>query len=173
MTINPKRPASESPCTEFATSRECGYCANSNVANVNERVTGGWGRVFEPPGIEADPKARILDPSHASKSRDSERSETLCQLNWIRLWRSSRPSSTCAKAVARIEHELSKVIIGQQEVTEQLLIRSVRRWSLLDYRCARGWQRHCLVRSIAQIFHLKFRRIQFTPRFDASGYHRH
>ena len=61
-----------------------------------------------------------------------------------------------------IETELSKAIVGQKEVIEQILI------SLLSGgHClitgAPGLAKTLLVKSIAQIFHLKFQRIQFTP----------
>lgn len=62
----------------------------------------------------------------------------------------------------RIERELSKVIIGQQEVTEQLLISLFAGGHCL-ITGAPGLAKTLLVRSIAQIFHLKFQRIQFTP----------
>jgi len=62
----------------------------------------------------------------------------------------------------RIEKELSKTIVGQKDVIEQLLI------SLLSGgHClitgAPGLAKTLLVHSVAQIFHLKFQRIQFTP----------
>ena len=62
----------------------------------------------------------------------------------------------------KINGELSKVIIGQKDVVEQLLI------SLLSGgHClitgAPGLAKTLLVDSIAQLFDLKFNRIQFTP----------
>ena len=62
----------------------------------------------------------------------------------------------------KINAELSKVIIGQKDVVEQLLI------SLLSGgHClitgAPGLAKTLLVDSIAQLFDLKFNRIQFTP----------
>ena len=65
-------------------------------------------------------------------------------------------------ARGRIAEELSKVVVGQKEVTEQLL------YSLFaGGHClitgAPGLAKTLLVRSLAQIFHLKFNRIQFTP----------
>ncbi len=62
----------------------------------------------------------------------------------------------------RIHHELEKTIVGQKDVIQQLLI------SLLSGgHClitgAPGLAKTLLVRSIAQIFHLDFHRIQFTP----------
>ncbi len=62
----------------------------------------------------------------------------------------------------RIDQELSKTIVGQKDVVQQLLI------SLLGGgHClitgAPGLAKTLLVRSVAQIFHLKFQRIQFTP----------
>jgi len=61
-----------------------------------------------------------------------------------------------------IERELAKVIVGQQEVIEQLLICLVAGGHCL-ITGAPGLAKTLLVRSVAQIFHLKFQRIQFTP----------
>lgn len=63
---------------------------------------------------------------------------------------------------ARIDQELSKTIVGQKDVVQQLLI------SLLSGgHClitgAPGLAKTLLVRSVAQIFDLNFQRIQFTP----------
>ncbi|HXT59264.1 MAG TPA: AAA family ATPase [Pirellulales bacterium] len=62
----------------------------------------------------------------------------------------------------RIGAELSKVIVGQKEVVEQLLISLFAGGHCL-ITGAPGLAKTLLVRSIAQIFHLKFQRIQFTP----------
>src|SRR5437667_4657806 len=62
----------------------------------------------------------------------------------------------------RIERELSKVIVGQKEVSHQLLISLFAGGHCL-ITGAPGLAKTLLVRSIAQIFHLKFQRIQFTP----------
>ncbi len=62
----------------------------------------------------------------------------------------------------RIEAELSKVIIGQKEVIEELLISLFAGGHCL-ITGAPGLAKTLLVHSIAQIFHLKFQRIQFTP----------
>src|SRR3954451_309254 len=66
------------------------------------------------------------------------------------------------EARERILKELSKVMVGQHEVVEQLL------YSLFaGGHClitgAPGLAKTLLVRSLAQVFHLKFNRIQFTP----------
>ena len=62
----------------------------------------------------------------------------------------------------RIGAELAKVIVGQKEVIEGLLIAL-----LCGGHClitgAPGLAKTLLVKSLAQIFHLKFQRIQFTP----------
>src|SRR5262247_1703379 len=63
---------------------------------------------------------------------------------------------------ARIETELSKVIIGQKDVIEQILIALLAGGHCL-ITGAPGLEKTLLVKSIAQIFHLKFQRIQFTP----------
>ena len=62
----------------------------------------------------------------------------------------------------RIEAELGKVIIGQAEATHQLLISLFAGGHCL-ITGAPGLAKTLLVRSIAQVFHLHFQRIQFTP----------
>jgi MoxR-like ATPase len=62
----------------------------------------------------------------------------------------------------RIAHELGKVIIGQKEATHQLLISLFAGGHCL-ITGAPGLAKTLLVRTIAQVFHLKFQRIQFTP----------
>jgi len=62
----------------------------------------------------------------------------------------------------RIDAELSKVIVGQREVTSELLICLFAGGHCL-ITGAPGLAKTLMVRSIAQIFHLKFQRIQFTP----------
>src|SRR5881296_1531619 len=63
---------------------------------------------------------------------------------------------------ARIDAELAKVIVGQKEVIEQILIALFAGGHCL-ITGAPGLAKTLLVKSIAQIFHLKFQRIQFTP----------
>jgi MoxR-like ATPase len=62
----------------------------------------------------------------------------------------------------RIEQELAKVIVGQHEVIEQILIALTAGGHCL-ITGAPGLAKTLLVKSIAQIFHLKFQRVQFTP----------
>src|SRR4051812_40733879 len=63
---------------------------------------------------------------------------------------------------ARINAELSKVIVGQHQVIEELLLALFAGGHCL-ITGAPGLAKTLLVKSIAQIFHLKFQRIQFTP----------
>ncbi len=63
---------------------------------------------------------------------------------------------------ARIERELAKVIVGQAEATSQLLTALFAGGHCL-ITGAPGLAKTLLVRTIAQVFHLDFRRIQFTP----------
>jgi len=63
---------------------------------------------------------------------------------------------------ARVESELSKVIVGQKEVVEQILLALFSGGHCL-ITGAPGLAKTLLVKSIAQIFHLQFQRIQFTP----------
>jgi MoxR-like ATPase len=62
----------------------------------------------------------------------------------------------------RILAELGKVIVGQRDVIEQLLIALFAGGHCL-ITGAPGLAKTLLVKSTAQIFHLKFQRIQFTP----------
>jgi MoxR-like ATPase len=62
----------------------------------------------------------------------------------------------------RIHKELGKVLVGQKEVVEQLLYALFSGGHCL-ITGAPGLAKTLLVRSIAQMFHLKFNRIQFTP----------
>jgi len=63
---------------------------------------------------------------------------------------------------ARMERELAKVIVGQREVIEQILIALFAGGHCL-ITGAPGLAKTLLVKSIARIFHLRFQRIQFTP----------
>src|SRR5918992_4797737 len=65
-------------------------------------------------------------------------------------------------ARSSITAELGKVIVGQQDVIEQILIALLAGGHCL-ITGAPGLAKTLLVKSIAQIFHLQFRRIQFTP----------
>jgi len=58
--------------------------------------------------------------------------------------------------------ELGKAIVGQRDVIEQILIALLSGGHCL-ITGAPGLAKTLLVKSIAQIFHLEFRRIQFTP----------
>ncbi len=62
----------------------------------------------------------------------------------------------------KIFDQLSKVIVGQENVIEELLISLFAGGNCL-ITGAPGLAKTLLVRSIAQIFDLKFNRIQFTP----------
>ncbi len=62
----------------------------------------------------------------------------------------------------KVEHELGKVIIGQKNVVEQILLALIAGGHCL-ITGAPGLAKTLLVKSVAQIFHLQFQRIQFTP----------
>ena len=63
---------------------------------------------------------------------------------------------------AQIVAELAKVIVGQLEVIDQILIALLAGGHCL-ITGAPGLAKTLLVKSIARIFHLNFQRIQFTP----------
>ncbi|HYO24828.1 MAG TPA: MoxR family ATPase [Lacipirellulaceae bacterium] len=62
----------------------------------------------------------------------------------------------------RILAEISKVIIGQHQVVEQLLIALLAGGHCL-ITGAPGLAKTLLVRTVSRVFHLQFQRIQFTP----------
>ncbi|MGH8020147.1 MAG: AAA family ATPase [Opitutaceae bacterium] len=62
----------------------------------------------------------------------------------------------------RVDAELAKTIVGQREVVEQLLLALLAGGHCL-ITGAPGLAKTLLVKSVAQVFHLKFQRIQFTP----------
>jgi len=65
-------------------------------------------------------------------------------------------------ARSQIYSELGKAIVGQREVIEQILIALFAGGHCL-ITGAPGLAKTLLVKSIAEMFHLQFRRIQFTP----------
>ena len=65
-------------------------------------------------------------------------------------------------ARGKIYSELGKVIVGQRDVIEQILLALLSGGHCL-ITGAPGLAKTLLVKSIAQIFHLKFSRVQFTP----------
>ena len=67
-----------------------------------------------------------------------------------------------ALARDRIHAELAKVIVGQRAVIEEILIALLAGGHCL-ITGAPGLAKTLLVKSIAQVFHLRFQRIQFTP----------
>jgi MoxR-like ATPase len=68
----------------------------------------------------------------------------------------------CELAYNRIRDELAKVIVGQNEVIEQVLIAIFSRGHAL-LEGVPGLAKTLLVSSLAQSLHLSFKRIQFTP----------
>ncbi|GAB6166583.1 MoxR family ATPase [Thermostilla marina] len=68
----------------------------------------------------------------------------------------------CHQAYVRICDELSKVIVGQRQVIEEILIAVLARGHAL-LEGVPGLAKTLLVSSLAQATHLTFRRIQFTP----------
>ncbi len=68
----------------------------------------------------------------------------------------------CEQAYHRIRQELSKVIVGQNEVIEQVLVAIFGRGHAL-LEGVPGLAKTLLVSSLADSLHLSFKRIQFTP----------
>ncbi len=67
-----------------------------------------------------------------------------------------------AKAYTRMREEIGKVIIGQDDIVDQMLIAMFSRGHCLLVGVP-GLAKTLLVSTIAEILHLSFRRIQFTP----------
>jgi MoxR-like ATPase len=68
----------------------------------------------------------------------------------------------CKESYDRIRQELSKVIVGQERVIEQVLIAIFSRGHAL-LEGVPGLAKTLLVSSLAEATHLTFKRIQFTP----------
>jgi MoxR-like ATPase len=68
----------------------------------------------------------------------------------------------CQEAYAKIRKELSKAIVGQSEVVEQVLITMLSRGHAL-LEGVPGLAKTLLVSSLAKSLHLTFKRLQFTP----------
>ena len=68
----------------------------------------------------------------------------------------------CADAFKRINEELSKVIVGQQDVIEQVLVAMLARGHAL-LEGVPGLAKTLLISSLADAMHMSFKRIQFTP----------
>jgi MoxR-like ATPase len=68
----------------------------------------------------------------------------------------------CNRAYGRLRDELAKVIIGQSEVIEQVLIAMFARGHAL-LEGVPGLAKTLLISSLASSLHLTFKRIQFTP----------
>src|SRR6476619_2163504 len=68
----------------------------------------------------------------------------------------------CEQAYRRLRDELAKVIVGQDEVIEQVLVAIFARGHAL-LEGVPGLAKTLLVSSLAQSLHLSFKRIQFTP----------
>ena len=68
----------------------------------------------------------------------------------------------CEQAYNRIRDEISKVIVGQEDVVEQTLVAMFARGHAL-LEGVPGLAKTLLVSSLAQALHLTFKRVQFTP----------
>src|ERR1700693_509356 len=68
----------------------------------------------------------------------------------------------CEQAYNRIQDEIAKAIVGQDEVIEQALIAIFARGHAL-LEGVPGLAKTLLVNSLAKALHLSFKRIQFTP----------
>jgi MoxR-like ATPase len=68
----------------------------------------------------------------------------------------------CEKSYNRLRDELSKVIVGQNSVIEQVLVAIVARGHAL-LEGVPGLAKTLLVSTLARALHLSFKRVQFTP----------
>jgi len=72
------------------------------------------------------------------------------------------PDTATVETLRRIEAELRKVIVGQDQVIEQILVALLAGGHVL-IEGVPGLAKTLLVRSLAQVLGVSFRRIQFTP----------
>jgi MoxR-like ATPase len=69
---------------------------------------------------------------------------------------------SCRNIYVALQHELEKVIVGQQNVIEEILIAILTRSHALLVGVP-GLAKTLLISTLAETLHLSFRRIQFTP----------
>lgn len=103
-----------------------------------------------PPMPSAEAAVTAAPPEPAATRPDSGRSQEADLVKRM---------SSCHQ---QIQSELAKVIVGQKQVVEQILVALFAGGHCL-ITGAPGLAKTLLVKSIAQIFHLKFQRVQFTP----------
>jgi len=72
------------------------------------------------------------------------------------------PDTAIVDTLRRVETELRKVIVGQDQVVEQLLVALLAGGHVL-IEGVPGLAKTLMVRSLAQVLGIEFRRIQFTP----------
>jgi len=68
----------------------------------------------------------------------------------------------CKNSYARIQYELSKVIVGQTDVVQEILIAIFTRSHALLVGVP-GLAKTLLISTLAETLQMSFRRIQFTP----------
>ncbi len=68
----------------------------------------------------------------------------------------------CRRIYASVQHELAKVIVGQNDVIEQILISILTKSHALLVGVP-GLAKTLIISTLADTLHLTFRRIQFTP----------
>lgn len=68
----------------------------------------------------------------------------------------------CAGLYAKLQRELAKVIVGQDQVVREILI-AIFTWSHALLVGVPGLAKTLLISTLAETMHLSFRRIQFTP----------
>jgi len=68
----------------------------------------------------------------------------------------------CRRIYGSVQHELAKVIVGQHEVIEQILISILTKSHALLVGVP-GLAKTLIISTLAETLHLSFRRIQFTP----------
>ncbi len=68
----------------------------------------------------------------------------------------------CRKIYASVQHELAKVIVGQDDVIQQILISILTKSHALLVGVP-GLAKTLIISTLADTLHLSFRRIQFTP----------
>ena len=151
-----------------------GDCAGPRGPSEGGDASGGRGRWARDPGPRGNPRPPLDPPDPACQSVHSTRPTPAppprCpQPMFISEPPATTPPANEVAAVAalagdyrRLRDEIAKVIIGQDEVVEQLLIGLFARGHVLLVGVP-GLAKTLLVSTVAQILSLSFRRIQFTP----------
>ncbi len=138
---------------------KCGLTANIPVGGKRLCACGTWLIGEEPrPAVLAEPT--VAAPSTMSATSSAPSSPTPAQ--WPRIEGDLSAIERLNDGYKRIQREISKVIVGQSKVIEELLIAIFARGHCLLVGVP-GLAKTLMIRTLSDALSLSFNRVQFTP----------